>query len=232
MEALAIGAIGVLSLTGGLALWMLLVLVAVYGVGEAFFNPAFSAIVPNLVEAEEFTAASALDQFVRPLAVQLVGPAVGGLLVALLRPGAAFMIDAGTFVVAVVALSCMRRVPRVTAPARSARAALREVGEGFAFVRSQPWLWGTLAAACLSLLAFFGPYQVLLPFLVKNRLHLGSGAFGLVRAASGIGAILSAFFLGQRGLPRRCVTVMFCAWALRSGLLIGFALATACGCSR
>lgn len=87
VEALAIGAIGVLSLTGELALWMLLVLVAIYGIGEAFFNPAFSAIVPNLVEAEEFTAASALDQFVRPLAVQLIGPAVGGVLVALLRPG-------------------------------------------------------------------------------------------------------------------------------------------------
>lgn len=114
----------------------------------------------------------------------------------------------------------------MTAAPRSVRAALREVGEGFAFVRGQPWLWGTLAAACLSLLAFFGPYQVLLPYLVKNQLHLGSGAFGLVRAASGVGAIASAFLMGQRGLPRRCVIVMFCAWALQSGLLIGFALAT------
>ena len=115
---------------------MLLVLVAVYGAGEAFFNPAFSAIVPTLVEAEEFTAASALDQFVRPLAMQLIGPALGGVLVAVLRPGAAFLVDAGTFVVAVAALSCMRRVPRVAAAPRSVRGALREVGEGFAFVRS------------------------------------------------------------------------------------------------
>ena len=87
-------------------------------------------------------------------------------------------------------------------------------------------VWGTLAAASLSLLAFFGPVQVLLPFLVKNRLHLGGGAFGLVRAAGGVGAIVMAFTIAQRGLPRRCVLVMFCAWSLQSALLIGFALAT------
>ena len=56
--------------------------------------------------------------------------------------GVAFLVDAGTFVVAVVMLSLMRRVPRVAAAPRSVRAAVREVGEGFAFVRSQPWCGG------------------------------------------------------------------------------------------
>jgi MFS family permease len=226
LEATAIAAIGVLSLTGALTLWMLLVLVAVYGSGVAFFNPAFSAIVPTLVGPEEFTAASALDNFVRPLAVQLVGPAVGGLLVAVVDPGVAFLVDAGTFLIAVACLSAMRRTPRVSGPARSLRGTVRDVAEGFAFVRSQPWLWATLAAASLSLLAFYGPYQVLLPFLVKNRLHAGGETFGVVRAAAGVGALAAALTLAQRGLPRRCVTAMFVAWTLESALLIGFALAT------
>jgi DHA3 family tetracycline resistance protein-like MFS transporter len=86
-EALAIGAIGVLAVTGALQLWMLLGLVAVYGAGEAFFNPAFDAIVPTLVDPEQLTAASALDHFVRPLALQLLGPALGGALIALSGPG-------------------------------------------------------------------------------------------------------------------------------------------------
>jgi DHA3 family tetracycline resistance protein-like MFS transporter len=226
VEAGAIGTIGALVVAGELRLWMLLVLVAVYGAAEAFFNPAFEAIVPSLVRAEELAAATALDQFVRPLALQILGPAIGGVLVALSGTGVAFLVDAATFLVSVCALLAMRGAGASTAPARSARAALGEIAEGFRFVRANPWLWGTLSAASLSLLAFFGPVQVLLPYLVKNELHGGGGMFGAIRAAAGLGSILTAFAIAQSGLPRRCVTVMFAAWAAESLLLIGFAVAT------
>ncbi len=226
VEAGAIGAIGGLAVAGDLRLWMLLVLVAVYGAAEAFFNPAFAAIVPSLVDVEELAAATALDQFVRPLAVQILGPAIGGALVAVSGPGGAFLVDAATFLVSVGTLLAMRGAGLRSAPARSARTALGEIAEGFRFVRANPWLWGTLSAASLSLLAFFGPVQVLLPYLVKNELHGGGGMFGAIRAAGGQGSILAALAVAQSGLPRRCVTVMFTAWALQSLLLIGFAVAT------
>ena len=225
-EALAIGAIAALSLSGQLQLWMLLVPVAVYGAAEAFFLPAFEAIVPTLVSPDEYTSAAALDNFMRPLAVQLLGPAIGGILIAVASPGAAFVVDAGTFLVAVCALLMMRPVERPAAGARSAREAVKEIAEGFRFVRANPWLWGTLAAACLSLLAFFGPYQVLLPYLVKNSLHGGGAMFGAIRAAGGVGAILSAVAIAQAGLPRRCVSFMFAAWSLQALLLVGFAIAS------
>ncbi len=226
-EAVAIGLIGILAVAGVLALWMLLALVAVYGAGEAFFNPAFEAIVPTLVGPEELVSASALDHFVRPLALQLLGPAIGGALVALAGAGFAFLVDAGTFMVSVCALVAMRRAVQVApAAATSVRGAIGEIADGFRFVRANPWLWGTLSAACLSLLAFFGPLQVLLPFLVKNDLHAGGGTFGAIRAAGGAGAIATAFAVAQTGLPRRCITVMFVAWGLQGAMLIGFALGT------
>jgi hypothetical protein len=224
-EAVAVGLIGTLAVAGELRLSILLVLVAVYGTGEAFFNPAFDAIVPSLIAAEEFASASALDQFVRPLALQMVGPAIGGVLVGVLSPGAAFLVDAATFLISVCTLLMMRRAPRAPAT-KSIRGAVGEVLAGFRFVRANPWLWGTLAAASISLLAFYGPVQVLLPYLVKNDLHAGGGAFGAIRAAGGVGAILTAASLAQRGLPRKAVTVMFTAWSLESLLLIGYALAT------
>jgi len=158
--------------------------------------------------------------------VQLLGPAIGGVLIAILSPGAAFLVDACTFLVSVGALLMMRRVPSAAGAPRSIRSALADVADGFRFVRANPWLWGTLAAASLSLLAFYGPFQVLLPYVVKNVLHAGGGGYGLVRAASGVGAILFAPLLAQRGIPRRCMTVMFVAWAGESLLLIGFGLAT------
>ncbi len=225
-EALAIGAIGVLSVSGHLQLWMLLIPVAVYGAAEAFFLPAFEAIVPTLVSPDEYTSAAALDNFMRPLAVQLLGPAIGGILIAVANPGVAFLFDAGTFLVAVCALLMMRPVERAATSARSAREAVDEIAEGFRFVRANPWLWGTLAAACLSLLAFFGPYQVLVPYLVKNTLHGGGAMFGAIRAAGGVGAILSAVAIAQAGLPRRCVSFMFAAWSLQALLLVGFAVAS------
>jgi DHA3 family tetracycline resistance protein-like MFS transporter len=214
-QGLAIGLIGVLALGGVLKLWMLLALVATYGASQAFFIPAFEAIIPTLVEPEQLTAASALDQFVRPLALQLAGPAVGGLLIALTGTGVAFLADAGTFVFAACALLAMRRGEQPMAGGRPLRAAVAEIADGLRFVRANPWLWGTLSAAALTLLAFVGPSQVLLPFLVKNELHASSGVYGAIRAIGGVGALLAAFTIAQSGLPGRFVTVMFLAWALQ-----------------
>jgi MFS family permease len=228
VEAGAIGLIGVLSVTGALELWMLFVLVAIYGAAEAFFIPAFDAIVPTLVASEQFTAASALDQFVRPLTAQLLGPALGGVLLAVTRPGVAFLVDAGTFVISIALIVSMRRTAaaRTSVAAKSLRATLGEIADGFRFVRANPWLWATLLGASLSLLAFFGPSQVLLPYLVKNRLHSGGGLFGVVRAAGGVGAVASALAIARAGLPRRRVTFMFVAWSTQSLLLVAYALAT------
>jgi len=225
-EAVAIGTIGVLAVTGQLQLWMLLALVAVYGAGEAFFNPAFDAIVPTLIAEEQFTAASALEHFSRPLAIQLLGPALGGLLVAAAGVGAAFLVDAGTFIVSIWMLLMMRAAPVAPVAAASLRSAIGDVSTGLRFVLANPWLWATLAAASLSLLAFFGPVQVLLPYLVKNELHRGGATFGAIRAAGGIGAVLVALAVAQAGLPRRCITWMFAAWAAESLLLVGYGIAS------
>ncbi len=226
VQSIAIGLIGALAIAGDLTLWMLLCLVAVYGAGEAFSNPAFEAIVPTLIPREEFATASALDHFVRPLALQMLGPAIGGALVAVAGSGVAFVVDAATFLVAAGTLLAMRPGPRAAQTRASVRAAVGEIADGFRFVRANPWLWGTLCAAALSLLAFYGPLQVLLPYLVKNQLHDGGGTFGAIRAAGGVGAITTAFAMGQAGLPRRCITFMFLAWATQSLLLIGFAIGT------
>jgi uncharacterized membrane protein len=163
---------------------------------------------------------------VRQLALLLIGPAIGGLLVAFTGVGVAFVVDAGTFLISVCTLLAMRTSPgRVASASRSARGAINEIAEGFRFVRANAWLWGTLAAACVALFAFYGPYQVLLPFLVKNKLHAGGGTFGLIRAAGGVGAVLMAGTLAQVGLPRRCITVMFLAWTIQSLMMTGFAIA-------
>ena len=224
VRALAIGMMGMLSLGGVLELWHILVLIAFVGLGDAFFNPASTAIVPDLLPARLLPQANALNGLVRPLMVRLAGPALAGFVVAGVGPGSAFVVDGGSFLLSAVALAGIRIRPVRRAVDHGVRQTLIEVREGFAFVRAHPWIWATLLAAMFSLLAFIGPVQVLLPYLVKNRLELGPEALGFIFAVSGVGSILAALGIGQFGLPRRRITVMYAAWSAGVALLAGYGL--------
>jgi DHA3 family tetracycline resistance protein-like MFS transporter len=225
VRALAAATIGVLSVTGQIELWHLVALAAVFGTGEAFFGPAFTSIVPQIVPRNLLLEANSLDQFIRPLAFMLVGPALGGWLVATIGPGEAFLLDAGTFLASATAIFLMR--PRPLERQSVGASMLREVREGLAFVRARAWLWATLLAAAVFLLAYWGPVEVLVPFRVRNDMGAGADDFGLVLACGGIGSILAALVMAQRGLPRRHITFMYSAWALGSLALVGLGLATA-----
>jgi MFS family permease len=224
LRAVAVAVLAALVFADALQFWELVVLVAVYGAGTAFFTPAFEAIVPELLPQKDLPSANALDQFVRPIALRLVGPVAGGALVAL-SAGAAFAIDALSFTatfVAVLAIRTRRTVPR---PAEAST--LAAIGEGFRFVRARTWLWGTLLSAAIAYLVFLGPAEVLLPFIVKNELHASAGTLGLVLAAGGVGALGAAAFVGRRDHPRRDITVVYATWTLATLAIAGYGMATA-----
>jgi MFS family permease len=223
LRAAAVGVLAALVLIDALHFWQLVALVAVYGAGTAFFTPAFEAIVPDLLPPEELPAANALDQFVRPIALRLAGPVVGGGLLAV-STGVAFAVDALSFAATFVAVLAIRPQQRAAEAHPSTAAALKE---GLRFVRSRVWLWGTLLSAAVAYLVFLGPTEVLLPFVVKNELHASAGTLGLVLAAGGVGAIGAAAFMGRQGHPRRDVTVMYATWTIATLAVAGYGLATA-----
>jgi DHA3 family tetracycline resistance protein-like MFS transporter len=223
LRAAAIALLAALSFAGTLVFWQLVALAAVYGVGTAFFTPAFEAIVPDLLPAEDLPAANSLDQLVRPIALRLAGPALGGWLVAAFGAGAAFAVDAASFAASGLALLAMRTACSRREEVSGGVGALKE---GLRFVRGRVWLWGTLLSAALAYLVFLGPTEVLLPYLVKNELHASAGALGLVFAAGGIGAICAALVMGRRGHPDRDVTFIYVTWALATLAVAGYGLAT------
>jgi MFS family permease len=224
-RGIAVGLIAVLSLTGALELWHVVALVAVYGAGAAFFGPAFDAIVPDVLPASELAQANSLDQFVRPVALRLAGPALGGLLIDAVGIGAAFAFDAASFAFSAVALLAMAtRAPRRAAEPASVGADIRS---GFAYVRRHVWLWATFASAAVAYLLFMGPAEVLLPYLVKNEMGGSASDLGLVFAAGGIGSVGCAVVVGQRGLPKRDITFMYLAWTAATVAVAGYGLATA-----
>jgi DHA3 family tetracycline resistance protein-like MFS transporter len=224
----AVGALGLLSLAGSLNLWHLIVMAAVFGAGTAFFGPAFDAIVPEIVPERELTQANALDQFVRPAAWRMLGPALGGWIVAGFggRTGAAFVVDAATFAASVLSLAMMRRVSaHVDNGDDEAGSPWSEIRDGFRYVRSQVWLWGTLVAATFAYLAFLGPTEVLLPYVVKYDMAAGAGTLGTVLGIGGVGAMSAAFFMGNRALPRRNMTFIYVVWTLSTLSVAGYGLA-------
>jgi MFS family permease len=221
LRATSTGAIAVLALSGSLVLWHVIVLAAIEGLGGALFAPAFGAIVPELVPPEQLVRANALDNLLRPV-IGLIGPAIGGVAVATLGAGGAFVFDSGTFVFALATLLPMARRPMPRA--EGARpSAFRELGQGLAFVRGHTWLWATLVAAAVGNITR-GAVFVLVPFIVKNELHAGAQVYGLVLSVGAVGSIAVSLLLGQLGLPRRHIALMYVTWNLASLMVAGYAI--------
>ena len=177
-----------------------------FGLGDALFEPSFTSIVPEIVPPEMIVQANSIDQTMRPLGMQFLGPALGGLVAAWSIAGA-FALDAASFAFSALMLALLhtRRVPRTEEPG----SLVADLRESVAYVRSHVWLWGTLVAFSITLLAFWGPYDVLLPYVIRNDLGGGAAGFGIVVATGGAGAIATALAIGQLGLPRRRFTLMF-----------------------
>lgn len=216
--------LGLLAVTGSIELWHIYLITVFFGAGQAFQGPAAGAIVPDLVPKHLLVEANSLSQTVRQLAFAFVGPAVGGLVVHSLGAGTAFLVDAASFAFGIAMLSFLRAQP---AKAQSDEpASMRsDIVVGLRFVRQNVWLWGTLAWALAAIFLVYGPFEVLLPYLVRNELGGDAGDLGLVFAAGGLGAILVSFLVGQRGLPRRHITFMYALWMIACLQIAAYALA-------
>jgi DHA3 family tetracycline resistance protein-like MFS transporter len=218
VRAAALGAIAALSASGVLEVWQIAGLVVFVGAGDAFFNPASTALLPDVVPDEDLPAANAVAGIYRPIMVRMLGPAIAGLVVAALGPAPAFAVDAASFVVSALAIWSIRTRPAPRAVVdHSVRSTVAEIGEGFRYTRKTPWIWATLLSAMFSLLVFIGPVEVLVPFVIKNKLALGPEALGLIFAFGGVGSLVTSVLIGVFGLPRRRVTVMYVAWAFGVG---------------
>ena len=189
LRLVAIGTVGVLSLAGELTIPLLIGLVVVYGVGQALFGPAFSSIVPSIVPAELLVEANSLGQFVRPFAMTLVGPLIGGLLVGSVGAGWAFIADALTFAFSAVMIMLIHARPTERDPADDA-SFWADTKEGIRYVKDRPWLWAALIGAFVSLLCTWGPWETLGAVHREERAaRIGDRpGLGLRRRGCGVGA--------------------------------------------
>jgi MFS family permease len=220
----AAGTAGLLAVTGALQLWHLAVIAFVLGAAEAFFFPAYSAILPTLLPADELLAANGVEGTLRPVAQQALGPALAGLLVGAFAPSIALLLAGAIYGVAAVTLVAMRAVS--VPPVGERSSVLGDLAEGFRYLFRTGWLFATLAFATLYVLVLIGPFEVLLPFAVRDQTGGGASSFALVLGAFGVGGAVGSLVVSSWRLPRRYLTVMNLLWGAGAAPLALIGLTT------
>jgi MFS family permease len=221
-RGVAVAVVAVLVALGTLQIWELVVISAVFGAADALFYPAATAVTPEILPADLLLQGSALNHTSETVSQALIGPALGGLVVATLGYEWGFAIDAASFAVSAACVAAMSSRPR---PEPSGRSPLADAREGLRYVRSQRWLWVSLLGAGLANFAAFSPLSVLLPLLVRNVLRQGPLALGLVLAAGGVGGAVTAIVVARFGAPRLRITSMWAGWAISAAAIVGLAFA-------
>jgi MFS family permease len=191
----------------------------VIGAGEAFFRPAYGAVLPQLLPSEALATGNALGS-VTTRAALLLGPALAGGLIATVGVRGALLLDAATFAVSLVTLATLRGIEPVRArdPGCSA---LRDARDGLDAVRARPWLALVIAVCSVHLLFAIAPWLVLLPVVAEQSLG-GTDTYTALLVVFGAGALVGALAIG-RWRPRR-PGVIALAGLVTSGLML-FALA-------
>jgi hypothetical protein len=233
VRLVAVSVLGTVVLAGQAQLWMLYAFALVFGVADAFFFPAQTAIVPELVTDEQLPRANGIVQGTAQITV-LVGPVAAGIVIAALGGsateasvtgiGAALVFDALTFVVSVVTLLLIKPRAHVAQAHDSVIESIKEAGR---------FIWaskGMRAMILVSLAANFlivGPFEVGMPFIAYSRLPEGAAAFGIVTAAFGGGSLVG-LLLGSilpAPSPRRFGAVVILPMALAGLSVAGLSAA-------
>nr|WP_173390285.1 tetracycline efflux MFS transporter Tet(V) [Mycolicibacterium rhodesiae] len=226
VNVVAASAIAVLGMIGALQIWHLALGATAMGTAAAFFFPAYSAILPRILPAEQLLAANGVEGVVRPVFQRAVGPAVAGLLVGATFPAAGSVVVAVLFTIGLVLLVATRATTRAAVDESDVERAhvLRDLRDGFVFMLRTPWLLWTLLFASVFVLVVLGPIEVLLPFIADDRFDDGARMYGFILAFFGMGSALGALAVSWGRLPRRYLTVMMAMWGVGSVplVIIGF----------
>jgi MFS family permease len=188
-------ALAFLALTGMINIWHIIFLCLFQGVINALSMPALQAFVKELIEKQEDLGnVIALNSSLISSA-RLVGPAIGGVLIATVGAGVCFLIDGISYIAVIAALLAMNvarsnKVVETTPP-------WQRLKEGFTYAFGFPPIRSILLM--MSLLGFMGlPYTVLAPIFATNVLHGSSQTLGFLMTASALGAFIASIYLSYR----------------------------------
>jgi MFS family permease len=192
----AVGVLGFVVLEGAAAMWMLYAFALAFGIADAFFYPALTAMVPDLVDDSQLQKANGIVQGTAQFTT-LIGPAVAGVAIAALASQSAgpdvtgvalaLLFDAATFV---VSLATLFLITARRAHAKASGSVIKDIREGIGFVWNMPAVRVMVLLSMAANMLIVGPLDVGLPIVAYSRLPEGAAAFGLIMSAFGGGSLL------------------------------------------
>jgi MFS family permease len=195
-------------------LWVVFVIAGLQAAGDALQRPSLDAMLARLVDRDELAASGALEMLVTTLGM-IAGPALAGVMIAVVGLPATFLVDFATFLVSLVCLLMMRGVPK---PVDAARPSLRRVAEGFRYARGRPELVGTYVVDIVAML--FGMPMALFPAIAQNL--GGPTVLGLLYAAPAVGSFVFAATSGWTARFQRHGLGVIVSATLWGVAIIGF----------
>ena len=203
-RALVVLSVATLAQLDQLQLWHIYAASFFFGTVDAFFTPAYQALIPQIVPEQDLPSANALTSISANLG-RIVGPSLGAGIVAWIGASSAFIINGASFLISACLLIPLIffNIPR---PQPSEEHLLADIRAGFAVVLSTPWLWISILIFSLINVTLIGPYVVAMPFLVNDFMKQDVQPLGLILSVFPIGYVIGSLWLGRyHKLPRRGV---------------------------
>lgn len=213
-----VGLIALLAFLQQLQLWEICIMSTLFGAVQAFFYPAYIAIVPDLVPSEMLPSANSLRS-ISGTAAQLIGPAMAAAIIAMGGTSLTFALDGVSFAISALCLLALPRIPALSQSIEKEEGLLHDLRVGLRTVLATPWLWVTLVIAGVSTIFLAGPDEAVLPLLIKERFGEQVGVFALFTSLSGLGSVAAAFWLGRSTRLRKRGLLTYGAWVL-AGLML------------
>jgi len=209
-------AMAALVASGRVQYWHVGVVAVLAGLAQTFDSPARQSFMAEMVGKADLANAVALNS-ASFNAARIVGPAIGGLLIA--RVGVAPAIVHNALGLIVVAIALMTLNARGTAPARRGTTMFQEIGEGLAYAARTPMIRLILGLLLTVSITVFN-FTVYVPLLARQVLGLGAEGFGFLMAALGVGAVTGALTVGFRRAPEPPIGGMMIAAAVALSCLL------------
>ena len=219
LQMLSAAVLTLLVATGRVHVWHILCLSFVSGFAQAFGGPAYSALIPTLVEKEDMPNAIALNSIQFNVAV-MVGPALAGQALAKLGEKWCFGLNALSFLAPIVSLSM------ITArflPVKTGESMFNSLKQGIRFTRKQASMEALIVLAfCMTALGM--PMRTYIPVFVKDIFHRGPETYGNLLALMGLGSIFGSLGIATAGNMRKkglvALGALFCLGAAISGFAL------------
>jgi MFS family permease len=195
------GTLAVLLITGSPPLWEFMVLAGILGAAQAFFNPAMTGLMPEMVSAERLQQANGLRGIASSTG-QILGPSLAGVIVAAGGAGWAIAIDSGTYA---VSAACLWRLTIPSRPPGESSSMLAQLAGGWREFRSRTWLWIVVAQFATFNALSYAPFMVLGAVIAQRHLG-GAAAWGAILAVFGAGSIVGGIIAVRIRARRPLVT--------------------------